>query len=209
MAPPYRLGKGPVVVALQEFLAEGNVELWYSQLVDEETYLEELKPTEFDVYLSERDEESYQHVAQDVFGPGQDAALLPEDQLAAAKRKGVSRRLVYGRGLRRALEIAYGFGGGAGPRDRPWTIDFFWGCGQPFNSVALSTNPAKEVVTVVIYSDGIATPDSRIVVARDVTKPIEPDPGGLYFVDDRKGVETVSEWEATKAIGFASSPDAA
>ena len=27
MAPPYRLGKGPVVVALQEFLAEGNVEL--------------------------------------------------------------------------------------------------------------------------------------------------------------------------------------
>jgi hypothetical protein len=210
MAPPYRLGKGPVVIALQQFLATGNVELWYSQLADEATHLQELKPTEFDVYLESVDKKAYEHMAQDVFGPGQEAALLPEDQLAAARQKGVSRRLVYGRGLRRALEIAYGFGDGAARRDRPWTIDLFWGCGQPFNSVALSTNTAKELVTVIVYSDGIATPDGQIVVPWDTTKPISPNPGGdLYFVDDRKGLETVSEWRATKEIGFANSPDRA
>jgi hypothetical protein len=207
MAPPYRLGKGPVVIALQQFLATGDVELWYKQLADEATYLRELRPTEFDTYLEGLDKTSFKHMAQDVFGAGQDAAVLPADQLPAARRKGLSRRLVYGRGLRRALEIAYGFGEGAERRARPWTIDLFWGCGQPFNSVALSTNTAKELVTVIVYSDGVATPDRGIVVPWDATKPITPDADGdLYFVDDRAGVETVSEWRATKAIGFANSP---
>jgi hypothetical protein len=211
MAPPYRLGKGPVVVALEKFLKEGDVTLWYSQLADEETYLKNLEPTAFDSYLKDANKEAYGHMEQDVFGAGQKADFLPADQLKAAEQKGMSRRLVYGRGMRRALEIAYGFGEGAKPRAQPWTIDLFWGCGQPFNSVALSVNPANEMVTVIVFSSAVATPgDGLTVVARDPSTTVDPDPeGDLFFVDDRKGVESVSEWRATNVIGFANSPDPA
>jgi len=204
MAPPYRIGKGPVVVALQKFLATGDVQTWYEQLADEDTYLKGMKNTLFDAVLTGQNKK---HMAQDVFGAGHDAAALTPDQLAAAQQKGLSRRLVYGRGMRRALEIAYGYGNGGQPRPNPWTIDLFWGCGQPFNSVALAADPANQRLTVIVYSSATATPGDDATVPRDPSTPMDPAEGGdLFFVDDRKGPETVSEWRATKVIGFADSP---
>jgi hypothetical protein len=208
MAPAYRIGKGPVVVVLEQFLATDDVEKWYDQLLDEATYGKVGNQTVFEDFLKARNAAFHTHLVQDVFGPGRTAAELPPDQLAEAEAKGAGRRLVYWRGLRRALEIAYGFGGQVkAPADR-WTINVYWGCGQPLNAVGLGTDAATKVVTVIVYSDQAATgDDGSTVVARDPSTIIEPDPAGdLYFVDDRAGVGTVSEWRATRPIGFATSP---
>jgi hypothetical protein len=67
---------------------------------------------------------------------------------------------------------------------------------------------AKKIVTVIVYSEAAATPgDPQSLISRDPETIINPDPNGdLYFVDDRAGLETVSEWRATNVIGFANSP---
>jgi hypothetical protein len=190
MAPAYRLGKGPIVIALEEFLKRDRavVEEWYDQLVDEKTYLDELEPTVFDKYVEANDPGSYEHLMDEVFGAG-DA-------------QGISRRQVYGKGFRRALETAFGFGGKA--IDPPWEIDAYWGCGQPYNLVALRTNPERGIVTAIIYSDEVATGDDRRNVVPSV-KGLTPDEEGqILIVDDLDG--TVKEWRATRDIGLATSP---
>jgi hypothetical protein len=207
MAPPYRIGKGPIVVAMEMFLAQGDLATYYDELVDEDTYLKKSTPTTFDRFLKALGGRDHDHLMDDVFGPG-NAALGPPAAAEAATESGLSRRLVYGRGIRRALEIAYGFGSGGPLLAEPWDIDIFWGCGQPFNSVVLRTNAAKKIVTAIIYSDEPATADPRRdVVEVDTTKPLVPDEAGdLFFVDDRAGIGTVKEWRATTALGFAGSP---
>jgi hypothetical protein len=211
MAPAYRIGKGPIVVALEEFLAEGDVATWHKQLTDEIAYLETTNATEFDTYLASSGHDPDGHLARDVFGPGKDADSLSVAERRAAEEKGLSRRLVYGRGMRRALEIAYGFGDAVARVGDPWTIDVYWGCGQPFNLVSLRTNTARKSVTMIVYSDEIATGDERDTVQpRDATKNIVPDAGGdLFLVDDREGIGEVKEWRATTRIGFTSSPEPA
>jgi len=106
------------------------------------------------------------------------------------------------------LEIAYGFGGKVKAPSDHWTITVFWGCGQPFNGVSLGADAVNKVVTVIVYSDQVAIgDDSSTVVARDASTRMDPDPAGdLFFVDDREGIGTVSEWRATRSIGFAASP---
>ncbi len=208
MAPAYRIGKGPVVVVLEQFMATGDVDAWYDQLKDEATYGNVENQTLFEDFLKARSVDFHTHLVQDVFGPGRDAAELPPSQLAAAREKGAGRRLVYWRGLRRALEIAYGFGGEVRAIEDRWTVNLYWGCGQPFNAVGLGTDAVNKVVTVIVYSDQVAMgDDGSTVAARDPSTIIAPDPtGDLFFVDDRAGVGTVSEWRATKSIGFATSP---
>jgi hypothetical protein len=177
-------------------------------LTDEATYGDVVNQTVFEDFLKDKKVEFHTHLVQDVFGPGRDAAELPPAQLAAAKEKGAGRRLVYWRGLRRALEIAYGFGGAVKASEDRWAVNVYWGCGQPFNAVGLGTDAVNRVVTVIVYSDQVAMgDDGSNVVARDPSTTIDPDPAGdLFFVDDRDGVGTVSEWRATRSIGFAASP---
>jgi hypothetical protein len=208
MAPAYRIGKGPIIIALEAFLRDGEPETLYEQLKDEDTYLTGPKPTAFDEFLATRDELAHTHLVRDVFGPGAATLGLSDGERQDAVQRGLSRRVVYGRGLRRALEIAYGFGGEA-LLDEPWTIDAYWGCGQPYNLVGLRTNPQKKVVTLLIYSDEVATGDDRrTVVPQDPAKEVVPDEDGdLLIVDDREGIGDVREWRATKEIGLANSPD--
>jgi hypothetical protein len=212
MAPAYRIGKGPIVVAIEQFIAgdENDVRTWYQELGDEAGFLEQLAPTTFDKFLKNTRPGEYQHLTEDVFGPGPNVVGLPAADVAAAQAAGLSRRVVYGQGLRRALELAWGLGapGGEYPAAERWTIDVYWSCGQAYNLVGIRTNPARKVVTVLIYSDQAAAGDDpKAVLAVDPTKRLQPDPAGdLFLVDDRKGPGVVSQWRATTRIGLATSP---
>ena len=205
----YRVGKGPVVVLLEQFIRTDEVKAWYDQLVDEATYIEGEQSTLFEDFLEAKNADFHNHLEEDVFGPGKNADALPPAQLAAAKAKGKSRRFVFWRGLRRALEIAYGFGGELKADGDEWTVDIYWGCGQPANVVGLSTNADKKIVTVIVYSDqGAQGDDGSTVVPWDpaATKPNAA--GDIFFVDDRDGIGVVREWQATKVIGYPTSPAA-
>ena len=209
MAFAYRIAKGPVVVLLEQFLATDQVGEWYDQLVDEAQYVDGEESTLFEDFLKAKNAAFHAHLEQDVFGPGKGDVALPPGQLEAAKARGRSRRLVYWRGLRRALEIAHGFGGAARDPQDHWTLDIYWGCGHPANAVSLSTDADKKIVTVIVYSDQAAVGDdgSTVVPWDPATTPPNP-AGDLFFVDDRDGVGTVKEWQATKMIGYPTSPDA-
>jgi hypothetical protein len=195
MAPPYRIGKGPIVVLLDQFLKQDRTEVkkWYDQLTDPAYLTAPDNPTVFDTYLFDNDKNEHKHLVDEVFGGG-DA--------------GRARREVYGKGFRRALEMAYGFGGTDQDEiDPPWSIDSYWGCGQPFNLVALRVNPDRQVITALIYSDEVATGNERNVVPSDPTKRIVPAADGEFLIiDDRAGVGQVKEWRAARSIGLASSP---
>jgi hypothetical protein len=180
MAPPVRLGKGPIVNALDEFLDNPPVDTinrWLKQLREQANNPTDTD-TEFDTFLNAKNPDEYKHLMHDVFGfdkPGWDPSK-PSD-----KNEGTSRRRVYAAGVAKALEKAYGIGptdpiGGAAHR----RIDTYWGCGQPFNQVIIDEHD-QNVVIVHVWST--AAPPGLSPADLNYLSP------GTIVVDDHKGLD--------------------
>jgi hypothetical protein len=164
VAPSYRLGKGPIVKALETRLntqfddAKAEIDRVLSELsangLERRTHFEEriLKG------------QNKRHLQQDVFGgPG-----------------GNERRAVYYQGLKDAMELARDLGSA----NRPAPIQLFWGCGQPTNEcwVSWSRPAGNPVVTVIFLSDVGAIGTDEEATGRRPSKMDASDDAGMYVV---------------------------
>ncbi len=194
MAPAYRFGKGPIVTALEEFVAGatiGETNDWLDELRKQAQQPDE-KNTLFDTYLqANRTPDDYDHLLHDVFGydrPGKQP--LPVDE----KSEGQSRRKVYADGFARAVEAVYGIQHGADvPGDRATTkphlaLDVYWGCVQPNNSVIV--NVSGDQVVVHVFSTAVPPGFDQDEQAKYLPK-------NASVVDDRLGLGDVNPWKAT------------
>jgi hypothetical protein len=196
MAPAYRFGKGFIVTTLEQFVMDATIDKgrWLDQLRDEA-----VRPTGtdtlFDTYLAYEDQtqhgnkKEYNHLLHDVFGydrPGTDP-LSDED-----RAEGPSRRRVYAAGFARAMEELYGLEPDAplqnGTNRPPRTLDVYWGCGQPNNSVVV--NVSGNQVVVHVFSTAVPPGFDQKEQAKYLPK-------NASVVDDRPGLGEVNPWRAT------------
>jgi hypothetical protein len=169
MAPSYRFGKGPIVVALAATLrSKATFDKLYADLVKA---LGQITSPAGDTnftsdFKTQLLQEQRDHLDRDVFGEGQ------ADQIAAAE--GRQRRIVYYDGLKRAMDLARNLGA----PNAPVPIEIFWGCGQPRNEVWISWDKVnRSGVTLFVLSTDPASPgqDTNVVAA-----PFDPhDPAAM------------------------------
>lgn len=172
MAPPYRFGKGPIVVALEATLRDPET---FNDLYDHLVKaLGELEARGQTTFVSDFKEslttDDRDHLDEDVFGKGQTDAT--------AVASGQERRRVYYDGLKQAMELA----GTLGAEGATALIDVFWGCGYESNECWISWDQrGTPRITVFFLSDDPATPGGvpTVPVARIPTSvPAQ----GLYVV---------------------------
>ncbi|HEU4332534.1 MAG TPA: hypothetical protein VFR40_15580, partial [Lapillicoccus sp.] len=104
MAPSYRFGKGPIVVALEATLRNKvTFDKLYADLTKALGQITSAGDTNFTSdFKTQLAQEQRDHLDKDVFGEGQ------PDQIAAAE--GRQRRVVYYEGLKRAMDLALNLG---------------------------------------------------------------------------------------------------
>jgi hypothetical protein len=192
MAPSYRFGKGPIVVALERDLRDRQkFDALYNDLVRALGEIEASGQTtfrsDFKKSLKKNDRD---HLDQDVFGAGH------ADARAAAE--GAERRRVYYEGLKRAMDLARRLG----PPNAPLPIEIFWGCGQRFNECWISWDKRGAAgVTLFVLSTDPAIGDQDPHGTKVTRFPAgDPAQKGLYVVRPtaRKGIEVL---RADREIG--------
>jgi hypothetical protein len=191
MAPSYRFGKGPIVVALESELRDRvKFDRLYNDLVNALAQLnagqDPAGKSAFKLSLAPAE---LKHLDGDVFEENQaDPAALAE---------GRQRKVVYYDGLKRAMDLARNLG----TPNAPVPIEIFWGCGQPRNEVWISWDKVnRSGVTLFVLSTDPASPgqDTNVVEAAfnppNPAAAVPPKDRGLYVVrvdeadDGRVGV---------------------
>ena len=193
MAPSYRFGKGPIVVALETTLRNKvTFDQLYTDLVNALAQLNAGQdPAGKSAFKKSLDPADLKHLDEDVFEENQ------ADPAAGAE--GRQRKVVYYDGLKRAMDLARTLGA----PNPPVPIEIFWGCGQPRNEVWISWDKVnRSGVTLFVLSTDPASPgqDTNVVEAefhpQDPTAMVaagDPPLGdkGLYVVradDDDDGL---------------------
>jgi hypothetical protein len=173
MSPPYRFGKGPIVVALEATLHDPKkFNDLYNQLAKA---LEELEAGGQTTFTSDFKQslttDDRQHLNEDVFGQGQ------ADAMAVAS--GQERRRVYYDGMKQAMDLARKLDTGGVPA----TIDVFWGCGYENNECWISWDQrGTPRITLFFLSDDPATPGGPPTVPAASVQTSAPAQQGLYVV---------------------------
>jgi hypothetical protein len=171
--PPYRFGKGPIAVALEDYLTKReNVLALLGDLQAQKPLLE----TGFAQHLLNYGKIEVSHLGEVVGteGPDEDAAERAQ------------RFLVYGSGLTLVAQLALDLKPDDDPDKvpegkQPHAVEIFWGCGQPYNQAWVSTRPLgdeRRLITLVIYSTIPAT-----TITRDILKVELDEKGGVPRLD--------------------------
>jgi len=151
LAPPYQLGKGPIAVALEQFLASRDNAIGLVRNLEakgafgDNSFVQHLAGA----MPAERD-----HLAE-VVGTGEANNDAEQKQ----------RLLVYGEGLRLAIRLALDLGPNDGvekvpPEKKPHPVEILWGCGHQYNQAWVSTRPLADrgrLITIIFYSTDPAT----------------------------------------------------
>jgi hypothetical protein len=156
MTPPYRFGKGPIVVDLEATLRDpASFDVLYDDLDKALTQMSAgAEPTFVSEFKQSLSADDLGHLQEDVFGEG---AVDTE-----AVADGQERRRVYYEGLKRAMDLARKLGSD----EEPAPIEIFWGCGQRSNECWISWGKtAGTAITLSILSNVPATPDPRAPAA--------------------------------------------
>jgi hypothetical protein len=157
--PNYRFGKGPIAVTLESLLADRDKA---TQLL-RQLYDENISPDDLIVAeeLERRSGRIERNHFNNVFGrnlPGE----TPEVERALAEREGPQRFRVFREGVRKATLLVLGLDpelttkddlDDVKPRDTPFLIEVYWGCGQPYNETWVSwhTQNGSGFVCVVFH----------------------------------------------------------
>ncbi len=163
--PNYRFGKGPIAVTLENLLADRDKAM---QLLHE-LYDENILPDGLIVAaeLEARFGTNERNHFNNVFGRNLPAGT-PDFEQKLAEREGPQRIRVFREGLRKAALLVLGLNPGATkddldnqkPRDTPFLIEVYWGCGQPYNETWVSWHKEQDgrgCVCVVFHLTLIGT----------------------------------------------------
>lgn len=176
--PPYRFGRHPVTDRLDDYV---------STPANAAILLDELRRDAESSFFTQLQAELRDHVLRDVFGG---APVTEEASTDDAVEDGRKRRRLYRKGIRAALELAFGIG-----RDEPVQpgasiapIDTFWGCGQPLDQawVGWNTSNGQRRVVLVLFSDrpAMGWDDSIMVPVAASFPPPNPPPKGMVVLYD-------------------------
>jgi hypothetical protein len=145
--PPYRFGRHPLTVELDEYVSDPERAA---------TLLREIRSGSESTEFASQLQASHQlHLFEEVYGR---APLTGEPEEDDETEHGRRRRLLYRDGIRAALELALGIGRDEDVPDPPTRvdpIDTFWGCGQPFDQawVGWSSRDEMRHIVLVLFSD--------------------------------------------------------
>src|SRR5690348_11787148 len=147
--PNYRFGKGPIAVTLENLLADrGTAMELLGQLYDETIRPDALTLADA---LERRFGRIERNHFNNVFGDNLPAET-PDDERALAEHEGPQRFEVFREGVRRAALLVLGLEpestkddlGKQQPRDTPFMIEAYWGCGQPYNETWVSWHTGQD-----------------------------------------------------------------
>jgi hypothetical protein len=185
MAPSYRFGKGPIVVALEaELSAKATFDKLYKDLDEALIKIKGAQQTTQSAFKQQLPQADRDHLDRDVFGKGQTDP--------AAQAEGQQRRLVYYEGLKQGMDLARKLGS----VEVPAPIEVFWGCGQRVNECWISWNKTgRPGVTLFFLSTDPATAETDQPGITPANPPDpKKDPTGLYVV--RPSGQTTATYEA-------------
>ena len=157
--PNYRFGKGPIAVTLENLLADRDKAM---QLL-RQLYDENISPN--DLILADELEALFGPIERNHFNNAFGDNLPAGTQGVGrelAEHDGAQRVEVFRQGVRKAALLVLGLNPGVTkddldnqkPRDTPFLIDVFWGCGQPYNETWVSWHKGQNglgYVCVVFY----------------------------------------------------------
>ena len=179
VVPAYRFGKGPIAVAVEDYLADRRKVL---------ALLEELRGgfdperSAITAYIADRygvAEANHLMFALGMSDGGDSVAAAETASEMVAE--GRQRQEVYGEGLRLAAHLAVGLAVDADLSsvklddlaDTPNPVEVFWGCGHPFNQSWVSVRPWKaglSIICLVFYSTQQATSLTRAILRDEVAQ---------------------------------------
>ena len=175
--PNYRFGKGPIAVTLENLLADRDRAM---QLL-RQLYDENISPDDLIVAaeLEARFDTIERNHFNNVFGDNLPAGT-PDVERALAEREGPQRITVFREGLRKAALLVLGLDpevtkddlDNQKPRDTPFLIEVYWGCGQPYNETWVSWHKGQNgrgCVCVVFHLTLLGTN-----LGRDALEPFQP-----------------------------------
>ena len=192
MAPPYGFGKGPIAAALEVYLSDPANAQEMLDDIDRAAAPEDLA---FAKRLKDKSNGvAYTHLVEETLGPGraQDLANVTADQQRRLEDKANRRAGVFARGIKAAIERAYGVApGDAIPAgSTPLPIEILWGCGRAEPQVWLDwrIDPNDRTcgqVTVVLLSD---VPETIVPPEFKPARPRADATRGLFvYRDDGEG----------------------
>jgi hypothetical protein len=178
--PNYRFGKGPIAVTVENLLADrGKAMQLLHQLYDESISPDALIVAD---ELEARFGPIERNHFNNVFGEKLPADT-PDLELVLAKREGPQRIKVFREGVRKAALLVLGLDpevtkddlDNQQPRDTPFMLEVYWGCGQPYNETWVSWHKGQNgcgYVCVVFHLTLLGT-----TLGRDAL--VESRPGDL------------------------------
>jgi len=193
--PNYRFGKGPIAVTLENLLADRDKAM---QLL-RELYDENISPD--DLILAKELGRLFGSIERDhfnnAFGDNLPAGT-PGAGRELAEHDGAQRVEVFRRGVRKAALLVLGLDpestradlDNQKPRDTPFLIDVFWGCGQPYNETWVSWHKGQNglgYVCVVFYLTLLGTNLGRDALGTFQPEDLDRDRGLVVCHADPNG----------------------
>jgi hypothetical protein len=174
--PNYRFGKGPIAVTLENLLADRDraMEL-LRQLYDENVSPNGLiLAAELEARFGPIERNHFNNA----FGENLPEGTPPAERVLLAEREGPQRVKVFREGVRKAALLVLGLDpevtkddlDNQKPRDTPFLIDVFWGCGQPYNEAWVSWHKGQNgygYVCAVFYLTLLGTNLGREALVAD------------------------------------------
>ena len=193
--PNYRFGKGPISVTLENLLADPVRAM---QLL-RQLYDENISPN--DLIMADELQERFGWIERNHFNNvfGRD---LPKETLgverALAEREGPKRFQVFREGVRKATLLVLGLDpevtkddlDNQKPRDTPFMIEAYWGCGQPYNETWVSWHKGQNgrgYVCVVFYLTLLGTNLGRDALEKFQPENLHGDRGLVVYHADPNG----------------------
>jgi hypothetical protein len=206
MGPRYRFGKGPLITAFEEYVADGAraakllTQLQKRDYKDVASYEAKRNWTTFERSLSGK---NLEHLETDVFGPG--SKQQSDAAKAEALRRGRERRLIYCQGIRAALELAFGIGKGETPPAGvdPAPLEVFWSCGNGANQcfVAWNETPTRHVTVNLLSNEpAMAWDDGLVAPVEGFPEADQGRRGFFVFAADENGKLSVSSTKAELGV---------